>query len=472
MPESVVVDSKGEILVGAARNGWGSAVIKRLSPAGKLLQSYSVKRDDRGSDWIDLASDQRTVYYTSEGSKVLRYDIQADRQLPDFSNAGNIMYALRILQDGGVLVSNSHNVLRLGADGRISRTYLDGKSSLFALNLDPDGTSFWTAEQESWHIYRVEIATGRVISQIDSDTDIGGLCVFGELTAAVAPPATPPLPPPPPPPPTGKIAFDAAVPCAFGSMHSSSEGRSVLDLSGAQVTGYVDVEVRSPFRVSGATLELDAGNGWQPLGSSPLLLRVEEGASRRWPVRIRVGDCPGRIPTVPPPEIEIRTIQPDGRVDRMKVPVDARIVPDSWWHCWWPLVAMIAAALLGLFIFYGFWSPCRFHPRVGVMLAQEEDLDNEGFFYPIRGQPRSGSGFYRDATVYVCSDYRISGKASGALARLRAGRKQILMCPMASVWRRVADGEWEEVTQQEVPIRHGVVYRNEGKNLYFEIRTR
>ncbi|MDX1670055.1 MAG: hypothetical protein R3194_11600, partial [Limnobacter sp.] len=36
---------------------------------------FDVATDDRGSDWIDLAADQCTMYYTSEGTLVKRFDV-------------------------------------------------------------------------------------------------------------------------------------------------------------------------------------------------------------------------------------------------------------------------------------------------------------------------------------------------------------------------------------------------------------
>ena len=467
LPESVIIDLAGNVFVGAAQNGPGQAAIKKFSPNGDLLETFRVERDRRGADWIDLTADRKTIYYTSEGPRVKRFDVERKTQLPDFSSAGDELFALRILPSGDVLAANSHNVVRFDRFGKIARTYLSSSNVLFALNLDPDGVTFWTAELKNGDIYRVEVASGKVLTTIHAGVGIGGLAIYGELTASVSSEAVKP-----PPAPTGRLIFRQAVPCVFGTLGSKSEGRSELDLSGAAVTGYVDVEVRSGFRVSGAALEIDTPTGWQTVGSQPLHLRVDEAASRKWPVRLRVADCPGAIPESPAPEIEVRTILADGKIEQLRIPVRASITPDAWWHCWWPAVAALGGLLLGGFVFYGFWSPFRFARGVGVMMAQEEGLDAEGFFYPIRGQPGSGSGFYRDAVVYVCQDFRVSGKPVNPLVKLRAGRKQVRMKPMASLWRRTLEGEWNEVPAEEAAVRTGVLYRNDSGSLYFEIRTR
>jgi hypothetical protein len=468
-PESAIFDATGNLLVGAAQSSSGLAAIKKLDPNGHLLETFHVERDRRGADWIDLSADRKTIYYTSEGPRVKRFDLDRRAQLPDFADGGDVLFALRILPGGDVLAANTHNIVHFDRSGKMVRTYLPNSDILFALNLDPDRATFWTGDLNRGDVYRVEIASGKVLTTIRTGQGIAGLAIYGELTASAS--FEPPKPPPPPPPPTGNLSFRQAVPCVFGPLRSKSEGRSELDLSGAAVTGYVDVEVRSPFHVSGAALEIDTPSGWQTVGSRPIHLRVDEFSSRKWPVRIRVADCPGPIGS-PPPEIEVRTTTPQGKLEQLRIPVQAEIVPDSWLHCWWPMLAALAGLLVGAFIFYGFWSPFRFPPRVGVMLAQEEDLDNEGFFYPIRGQPGSGAGFYRDAVVYVCQDFRIAGKAANPLVKLRAGRKQVRMKPVLSVWRRTSEGEWNELPPEEAAVRTGVLHRNESGSLYFEIRTR
>ena len=81
-------------------------------------------RDDRGSDWIELAADQTTMFYTSEGRDVLRYDLNTHTQLPRFAKLpGSHAYALRILPDNSVLVADSDRVVRLDQSGQVVQTY-------------------------------------------------------------------------------------------------------------------------------------------------------------------------------------------------------------------------------------------------------------------------------------------------------------------------------------------------------------
>ena len=64
-PESCVLDAAGKIYVGQAS---GSGNILKFDPSGTLLSSFAPAPENRGSDWITLATDQCTMLYTSEGT--------------------------------------------------------------------------------------------------------------------------------------------------------------------------------------------------------------------------------------------------------------------------------------------------------------------------------------------------------------------------------------------------------------------
>ncbi len=50
------------------------------TPDGTLISTFDVATDDRGSDWIAFRPDGCTMVYTSEGTRVLQYDVCAARQ--------------------------------------------------------------------------------------------------------------------------------------------------------------------------------------------------------------------------------------------------------------------------------------------------------------------------------------------------------------------------------------------------------
>ena len=123
---------------------------------------------------MDLETDQCTMLYTTEGSTIFRHDVCTNTPLSNFATglSGNA-YALRILPSGDVLVAMGVNVLRLNSAGVIQQTYdATGENSWFALNLDPDGTSFWSADFGTSNVYRFDIASGNVITSFNTGTSI------------------------------------------------------------------------------------------------------------------------------------------------------------------------------------------------------------------------------------------------------------------------------------------------------------
>jgi hypothetical protein len=181
-PESCARDTAGNFYVGQA----GAATITKFDPAGTQLATYAVAPDARGTDWIDLAADQCTMYYTSEGSLVKRFDVCTNTQLADFGTAAGPLYALRIIPGGGVLVAASSQIHQLDSSGAIVGTYTaSGEGVFFALNRDPDGVHFWSGGLSSGNIYRYNIsppAPPNVTFNSAYLTALGGLAVFGELT--------------------------------------------------------------------------------------------------------------------------------------------------------------------------------------------------------------------------------------------------------------------------------------------------
>jgi hypothetical protein len=129
-----------------------------------------------------LAGDQHTLYYTSEGPHVKRFDVGSSTQLADFSGVGGTEYGFRLLSGGGLLVANTTNVLRLNSAGAITQTYLSGGNLLFALSLDPNGVDFWTAEYSTGRVVAVNIANGAIDHDFNIGTGISGLSVRGEIT--------------------------------------------------------------------------------------------------------------------------------------------------------------------------------------------------------------------------------------------------------------------------------------------------
>lgn len=187
--ESIVFDNSGNFYVGHAT---GDGDIKKFSSAGVFLDTFDVVSR---SDWIDLAVDQKTMFYNDEGRTIRRYDVATDAQLADFAalpGSGNA-FALRLLPpfdgSGGLIVADRGNIKRLDGAGVVSQTYdVAGQDNWFSMNLDPNGTSFWAGDFGTDNFYRFHIASGAVEEgpvNVGGGNTLFGLAVVGEITAAI-----------------------------------------------------------------------------------------------------------------------------------------------------------------------------------------------------------------------------------------------------------------------------------------------
>jgi hypothetical protein len=196
--ESCVIDQAGNVYVGQA--GFDGAQtdaqvpVLKFNRSGVLLDSFVVPTGERGTDWIDLADDQCTLYYTSEDTTVRRYDLCTRTALPPLLTviplaSDEPCYALRLRPNRELMLACAQGVRRIGPQGLELQTYTrqsigetEAVVGLFALNLDPDGTSFWTAGGVSGNVYRVDIASGAVLTSFNSGpTGVSGLAVYDEL---------------------------------------------------------------------------------------------------------------------------------------------------------------------------------------------------------------------------------------------------------------------------------------------------
>ena len=183
--ESILFDKAGNAYMGQPD---GTRNILKRDASGGLLATYTATTGPRGTDWIDLAADQHTMYYTSEGSTVYRFDVGTNVQLTPFASGlpGSSAYALRILASGDVLVADSSAALLLDTSGNIIKTYTDAGvigGAIFALNIDPGGTSFWTGDFNTGNLVKFDIASGSVLQTINTgSSSLFGVSVYGEVT--------------------------------------------------------------------------------------------------------------------------------------------------------------------------------------------------------------------------------------------------------------------------------------------------
>ncbi len=255
-PESCTVDASNNIYVGQAD---GSADVLKFDSSGNLLASFSPATDARGTDWIDLSSDQCTLLYTGEGSLIKRFNVCTNTQMPDFaSGLPGPCFELRIRPDGSVIVACASEAVLLDASGNIVQTYpLTGASELFAMNLDPDGTSFWTGDIFNGTVFHVDIASGNVLGQFNSSpgTQLGGLVIVGGIvvstpTLTLAPPTQ-----------TQPVGSSAALTATLGTSSAPTPGATILfSVSGVNTgsgSGTTDVNGQAGFSYTGTNAGTD-----------------------------------------------------------------------------------------------------------------------------------------------------------------------------------------------------------------------
>ncbi len=175
--------------------GPGGASIDQYDTAtGAFIKSFSIAGGNGtgGTDWVDLMLDGHTVLYDGEGSIIKSFDLATNTQGPDFATAPqSSVFALRVIPDGAfkgdVLAADTADAILFDATGALIKTYtLSGNGGQdFSLNLDPNGTDFWTGDSVSGLVWEVNIATGAIDEQWNTGHPgtFFGLSVFGEITS-------------------------------------------------------------------------------------------------------------------------------------------------------------------------------------------------------------------------------------------------------------------------------------------------
>ena len=122
-PLSLVFDNQGNLYVGQQ----GTPYIAEFNASGQNVANYGpLTTQESGDDWIDLASDECTFYYTTEGNEIFKYNKCTNTQEGTFNQqplTGDDAFDLKILPDGDVLVADSETVDLLDPNGNLVQTY-------------------------------------------------------------------------------------------------------------------------------------------------------------------------------------------------------------------------------------------------------------------------------------------------------------------------------------------------------------
>ncbi len=203
-PLSLTFDNAGNLYVGQQTTPY----IAVFSPSGQRLPDIGpVATQLYGVDWIDLASNECTFYYTTEGTNIMTYNKCTNTQGPNFNNVPFpssdsstglpvSAFELKILANGDVLVADSNADLLLDPNGNVIQTYpcssmTNCGGQLFAISVDPSGTSFWTGDSASGDIYQVNLASGALMQTIATHSGtLYGLSVANQKEVATPPQTT------------------------------------------------------------------------------------------------------------------------------------------------------------------------------------------------------------------------------------------------------------------------------------------
>jgi hypothetical protein len=259
--ESCAVDIHNNMFVG----GPGAAAIYEFNSTGTLINTFSVTGGSGtgGTDWVDLEIDNCTILYTGEGSEILSYNVCTSTQNPDFATGlPGPCYELRLRPNGDVIVACASEAESLDSSGNVLQTYpVTGSVQLFAMNLDPDDTTFWTGDIQTGEVSRVDIATGNVLTQFNSSpsSQLAGLSIVGGIV--------PNLPSVVLTPPTGtaNIGTMHTVTATIGNPGGSISGQTVhftvTGANSASGSGTTNTSGQATFTYTGTNVGTDTITG-------------------------------------------------------------------------------------------------------------------------------------------------------------------------------------------------------------------
>jgi hypothetical protein len=179
IPEDVAFDLAGRVYVSDV----GGIGIRQFDATGNFLKSIV---PTTRVDWFDIAADQDTILFTDESGTIHRASISSGLALSDFAPTGG-NFGIRFLADGSVLVAAGNSgINKFNSAGTLIQSFHPVGGEWFALNLDPNGTSFWSAPAGLQTFQRFNIATGASeLGPFNTGTgQVFGICVKGEITAA------------------------------------------------------------------------------------------------------------------------------------------------------------------------------------------------------------------------------------------------------------------------------------------------
>lgn len=173
------------------------------------------------------------------------------------------------------------------------------------------------------------------------------------------------------------------------------------------------------------------------------------------------------------PYLELALAASQGAKERLVLALTWEVVGLSFWARWGGWILLILALLILLGIILGYVLPERFQPNLALVFVPSRAELDEQIPQPVRSWQGVGIGFYRNARAYLHADYRLSGRAAGALAGLEAQHRATRVHPGkgSSLFRETLDGDWEPVAPEGRPARQGDIFRISERGPFFRITS-
>lgn len=195
---NMVADGQGGVLIGIhsgygdtdepATDGLGDGKLVRFNPDTGLSESFDVEIDGGrgGKHYVSslaLGADGKTVFYTSEaGRRVMRYDIEARRQLEDFHRvpeADGATYGLDVDPRGRVLLATGVGAALMTPEGALIRRYdAEAPTGWTRAAFCADPRAFFFSNFLEGVLDRRDVETGEILASLS----VG---LSGSLTTAV-----------------------------------------------------------------------------------------------------------------------------------------------------------------------------------------------------------------------------------------------------------------------------------------------
>lgn len=168
-PHDVTIDAGDNVFVGQADC---DTRILKFNSAGAFQASFAAATEVRGTSWIELAADQCTMLYTSQGPSVLRFNVCTNTQMTNFfSGSLPELQETRLLPDGRLLVAAGDRILLLDAAGNIANTFAQGSNRIWlSVDVDADGRTFWALDWMNSTVARFDLSTGAMISSFTTSS--------------------------------------------------------------------------------------------------------------------------------------------------------------------------------------------------------------------------------------------------------------------------------------------------------------